>query len=277
MLGFDERSAMFDLFILMEIVEGVHPRDWNTERVERLADFVRRHVSEYRVDRHAELLRAFNARGQGREARIFMKFTPPPGAEQFEQLFGEEDDLNLTVLCVKDLKELREFAVVFDVVAEQGSTPHHIGPVELEGSVDHRDRQILSPSGLCTLKQRSGDSLRRGERSHLVKNNHLNEFGLGPALQRSCTGRRLDQRIVDPAVFVRAIGAIARNGGIDEARVARRQRFSSKPECIQLARAVVLDEGVGGVDEGKEDLLLSLVLEVETHRLLVAVQHSEDR
>src|ERR1700730_307119 len=66
-----------------------------------------------------------------------------------------------------------------------------------------------------------------------------------------------------------------RRGGIDEARIARMQALPPVTELCHRARAEVLDERVGLVEQPLEDLATLRRFKVERDRLLAAVDRSK--
>ena len=65
--------------------------------------------------------------------------------------------------------------------------------------------------------------------------------------------------------------AEAGSGGVDEAGIARVQRFPAIAELFHRAGPEVLDDGIGLVQQALENLAVRRRLQIERDRLLAAV------
>ncbi len=139
---------------------------------------------------------------------------------------------------------------------------------------------MLPFAGPLAREQRRRHRLRRGQRRHLVRDDeadHVRATGFDVGLDRGEPRDRLDHRIVNPLIGVRAAFAEAAYRNIDEVRLDRAQRRLADSHALGDAGAMVLHEQIGARDHPLEQFQAARIAQVERHRALVAVNHREGR
>ena len=115
---------------------------------------------------------------------------------------------------------------------------------------------------------------RPGQRRHLVGEGDRWEqrTAVGLAAQRGESAHRLGEGGEAGALGVRAVLAESGDAQDDEPGVRRQQRVRCQVEGLQLARAHVLDEHVGGVEQLAHARVPGRVLEVERDAALAPAE-----
>ena len=111
---------------------------------------------------------------------------------------------------------------------------------------------MLTLARSLSCQQRRRDRLRRRHAGQLVGNHgahHPRPAGLAIALDRSQTGQRLDDRIVEALLAVRTRLSDAADRDVDQVRLDGSHDRLTDPQPIDGARAEVLYEDVGCLHE----------------------------
>ena len=151
----------------------------------------------------------------------------------------------------------------------------HVLPNKKRGGFKERRGDVRAAPGLFSLAQGSQDAddaehaagdvddRRPGTHRTLRQAGHVGE----PA-------HHLRHFVERGAVFIRAAQKTF-EAAIDETLVARFERFKAEPELVERARAKVLDQHIGAVDQAQRKRLARLGLDIKADAALVAVVHGE--
>ena len=174
----------------------------------------------------------------------------------------------------------RQVAVA--VAVELGLQPGHevVGRVRLvqrHGAVVERGVDELALARAVALVERHQDSHAGIHAGRQVDHRHADAHRprLGRAVDRDQAGRGLHHGVVAREAAQRAVGAEARDAGMDQARELLRQRLVADAPFLHGAGLEILDQHVGRLEQFQQDLAAFLLGEVERHRALVAVDAGE--
>src|SRR3954470_9062218 len=147
---------------------------------------------------------------------------------------------------------------------------------EVEDAAPHRDLDALAAPRVRALVERRADRAEQVDRVARVA-----DLGAGDdrrAVLEAGRAHRAAGRLGDVLVGLRVLeraGAEALQRRVDQPRVELVQVLPREAETVHHARAEVLDQDVGAVDQLAEDLLALVGLHVEGEAPLVAVEHRE--
>src|SRR3954451_5391373 len=147
---------------------------------------------------------------------------------------------------------------------------------EVQDAAAHRDLDALAAPRVRSLVQRRADRAEQVDRVARVA-----DLGAGDdrrAVLEAGRAHRAAGRLGDVLVGLRVLeraGAEALQRRVDQPRVELVQGLPREAEAVHHARAEVLDQDVGAVDQLAEDLLALVGLHVEGEAPLVAVEHRE--
>src|SRR6516225_3785757 len=126
----------------------------------------------------------------------------------------------------------------------EDAVPEMVDEVEGDHRLEHRNMDFLPFAGALAVKQRHAD--RRGENiaADLVayRHRHIAGFATDAAVERGKTALPLDHVVEGRAVAMHRLLAEAGGGGVDEARVAGRERIVVDAEPFRRAQPHVVDE-----------------------------------
>ena len=145
--------------------------------------------------------------------------------------------------------------------------------------VEHRHVDALAFAGALALVERGRKCERAGHAGGVVdrRRAELDRMNVLRPGHRHDAGGGLDDVVIGGLVATRAVLAERRERGVDQPRIDRRKRVVAKPQRLERAGPVVLDEHVGGLDELFQNFAVALLLEVERHRALVRGLREERR
>ena len=145
---------------------------------------------------------------------------------------------------------------------------------EGEHALEHRDVHALSASRPLAGLQRGEDADRGEERTRHVRDLRARHHG-APVRAAKRVEEAAERQVVDVVSRPRgerAVLPVAGERAVDEARVLLEQARSAEAAPLEDARAVGLDEDVGGRGETTDDRRPFLPPDVHDHRALVAVE-----
>src|SRR4051795_6803376 len=147
---------------------------------------------------------------------------------------------------------------------------------EVEDAAPHRDLDALAAPRVRALVERRADRAEQVDRVARVADLGAGDDrrGVLEAGRAHRAAGRLGDVLVGLRVLERA-GAEALQRRVDQPRVELVQVLPREAEAVHHARAEVLDQDVGAVDQLAEDLLALVGLHVEGEAPLVAVEHRE--
>ena len=145
--------------------------------------------------------------------------------------------------------------------------------------VEHRDIEVVAPTGLLAAIERHGDAAEPHEGGGNVggRDERHDRLAVVAEVDADRAGIGLDRQVVRRQVAARAGLAEGADRGVDDPRVHRRDGRVVHAEPLDHAGAERFDEHVGRLGQREQCRALVRVLEVQHHALLAAVHVPEER
>src|SRR5882757_1030776 len=272
-------AAGDDLFVADDLASTQDRRAGNIRRIQPLEPFGRavlhdilRHLMDARGRIH-------RTRGGCREAGVLGKFGiagRPAEALPFGIRDSARGDVAVAGLEHKIRPVIRISRRRFG--ADDRVLHHALWPEVRNHDVEHRDLDVVAPSGLLAGIEGGRYRLCGINRRGLVADDsadHLGPVGDRLRLDVGKSGQRLDDGIVDALLDVRSGVANAADRHIDQAGVTFSQFLGSETKPLHRARTKILHQHVGLCDESGHHLAAGLALDVDRQRSFAAIRRDE--
>jgi hypothetical protein len=150
--------------------------------------------------------------------------------------------------------------------------------LQIQRRAQHAHFHVEPLPGAAALEQGAEDA--QGEEGGPVLIDHRGAHRRGRLVRApgdvGQAGEGLHEEVLPGPVAIRAALAVARGRDVDEPRVERAGRLPVQPEAGHDARAEVLHEDIGALDEPARDGLAAGLLEIQGEAPLVAVGEEEE-
>ena len=171
-------------------------------------------------------------------------------------------------------------ALRLDLPIQIGPGTHVRRPHEGHHGVQHGKPDVLRLAGALAGEKGARHGLRGGDAGQLVRQDGANQARarfVGAPLHAGQAGKRLDQRVVNRLVGVRAGLPKAAHGNVDDVFLGGADVRFVQPQASHHAGAVVLHEHIRGPRQAQQHFAPRRRSRVHAQRALVAVVVQEHR
>ena len=187
-------------------------------------------------------------------------------------MVGVHRDVEAAALCRMDAGQPTGAGIACDIPA-LALRPHKAASLYRQRAPQQREAEILPGTAALALEQRGGDAIGEQRRGEVVEYRAKHQLRpVGPAALEYRHAAQALQDLVEAALLAeRSRVAVARQPGVDEARIDRSQPWIIDPESRRHRRAKILHQHIRARHHAVQDGQPLRLFQVERQCTLAAV------